>query len=695
MKNMDLPFSEREIKMVGFLLQGPATAEKIAKNLGISRRTVLRELPDLSKKLEAFNVTLERKAGSGLSLKGDEEDLKRLRRELESTTGQSRITPEERRQAILLYLLEQKEPVKLYAIASRFNVTEATISYDLDRIEENVSRYGLKLLRRPGLGVRLEGPEEGLRQLILDLFYRNFQEDQLLKILKDNIPGGKPPQGFNSGEVRDRLLKLIDARVVEKIERALDDLLDDLKFPLADSAYAGLVVHIALALDRLKGRDTVSMDQNLLMSLKKTREFDLADKLSRELERSFGIKIPEEETGYITMHLLGAKIRADGGFDEFFLIDHREATEAAGLILQKAGEELGTDLLQDRRALEDLAVHLKPAISRLCLGMEIRNPLIKELRQNYPRLMEVAQKTARIIEDKFGVKVPEPELGFIAMHIGAALERKEGGGRVKVLLVCASGIGSARMLAGRVKKELPELDVQQVVSLADVMKALEKDPFVDMVLTTVPLELDGIPALKVSPLLTEQDIRSIRERLKLGVKNRGRSGAEDAPLKADKADTGGRAGVIFDLLEDFMLKEGIEARDIRELVTKIAGTISDAVPGVCRAKIKEDLFSRHNMAGCGVPGKGLAVLHARSAGVAKPFLGVFRLKNPLVMRNMDGALEAVSTSLVMLLPSNPSPGEREVMGQISAAIIEDPGFDALLREGAEADIIRELLKILR
>lgn len=682
--------------MVGFLLQGPATAEKIAKNLGISRRTVLRELPDLSKKLEAFNVALERKAGSGLSLKGDEKDLERLRRELESTTGPSRITPEERRQAILLYLMERKEPVKLYAIASRFDVTEATISYDLDRIEEYLCRYGLKLIRRPGLGVRLDGTEEGLRQLILDLFYRNFQEDQLLKILKDNIPGGKLPWDFNSGEVRDRLLKLIDGRVVEKIEKALDGLLGDLKFPLADSAYAGLVVHIALALDRLKGRDAVSMDQNLLMSLKKTREFDLADKLSRELEKSFGIKIPEEETGYITMHLLGAKIRADGGFDEFFLIDHLEATEAARLILQKAGEELGTDLLQDRRALEDLAVHLKPAISRLSLGMEIRNPLIKELRQNYPRLMDVAKKTARIIEDKFGVRVPEPELGFIAMHIGAALERKGDGGRVKVLLVCASGIGSARMLAGRVKKELPELDVQQVVSLADVMKALEKDPFVDMVLTTVPLELDGIAALKVSPLLTEQDIKMIREHLKLRSKNSSKSAeTHQTLLKADKANTKDRKDIVFDLLEDFMLEEGIEARDVKELVEKIAGKVCRTIPGASFEKIREDLLTRESMAGCGVPEQRMAVLHARSEGVLKPFLGVFRLKSPLVMRNMDGALEEVVASLVMLLPPKPLPGESEIMGRVSAAIIEEPDFVKLLREGSGGDVIKELLKVLK
>jgi len=87
--------------------------------------------------------------------------------------------------------------------------------------------------------------------------------------------------------------------------------------------------------------------------------------------------------------------------------------------------------------------------------MDIRNPLLEKLKQDYRELMEVACSAVRSLEKKYGFIVPESEIGYIALHIGAALERKRYK-RVPVILACASGIGSAQMLASRLQKELPK-----------------------------------------------------------------------------------------------------------------------------------------------------------------------------------------------------------------------------------------------
>ncbi|MDI3481580.1 MAG: mannitol operon transcriptional activator [Tepidanaerobacteraceae bacterium] len=133
------------------------------------------------------------------------------------------------------------------------------------------------------------------------------------------------------------------------------------------------------------------MDKGLLANLEGTSEFKLAEEIARELKNNFGIDIPDDEKGYIAMHLLGAKLRLNARADEFFMISHNGAVEAARRILVLAGEKLKTDLMKDDKILEGLAVHLKPAISRLKLGMEIRNPLISQLKNEYPEIMRVAQ----------------------------------------------------------------------------------------------------------------------------------------------------------------------------------------------------------------------------------------------------------------------------------------------------------------
>lgn len=703
---MKQTFTERQRNIISYLLKGPATTEKLAHSLGVNRRTVLRELPQLSEKLEAFGVKLERRAGAGLRIWGEEHALSNLEQEMKNAPDSSKLTPEERRHLILLSLLEQKQPVKLYAFARRFNVTEATISYDLDKIEEELWDYDIRLIRRPGLGIKLEGAESSLRRLILDLFYKNFQEEHLLRILKDNVSGGEmlkndtPPTGAKVIPW-EYVLKFIDGRMVMQIEKILDEVLKSSNFPLADSSYAGLLVHIALAMDRLKDKDAITMDKGLLLNLKKTREFKLAREIARSLEKHFELTIPEEEMGYITMHLLGAKLRIDGGLDEFFMIDHREATEAAHRILKQAGEELKVDLLKDRRILEGLAVHLKPAISRLKLGMEIRNPLLSQLKQNYPEIMQVARKAGKTLGDIFHVRVPESEIGYIAMHIGAALENKTERHSIKALLVCASGIGSARMLASRVQKELPELVVQNVVSLGEAKQTLEKYPFVDMVLSTVPLELDRIPVLRVSPLLTESEIMRIKEFLKS--KDLANSYEKTVPpgentkhpVRDIPENKFNGASAVFELLEDFMLVQDLEVENTALLVKKIAAHIGSRVEVISPEKIAEDLLARQNVAGCGVPGERLAVLHARSSGVKKPFLGVFRLKKSIAMETMDGKTEEVDVALVMLLPSSPLPEEREIMGTISAAIIEDPDLPGLFLKGSGEEIIKALIKVFK
>ena len=58
--------------------------------------------------------------------------------------------------------------------------------------------------------------------------------------------------------------------------------------------------------------------------MKKKKEFDLAFKISEEIAKVFDIVVPEEESGFITMHLLGARNNYQEGtinnYDNFALI---------------------------------------------------------------------------------------------------------------------------------------------------------------------------------------------------------------------------------------------------------------------------------------------------------------------------------------------------------------------------------------
>lgn len=62
-------------------------------------------------------------------------------------------------QKIILYLLSSDEPVPLSRLVERFGVSERTLRYNMDEIDDFLKRYGLRLERKTGKGLRIAIPQ--------------------------------------------------------------------------------------------------------------------------------------------------------------------------------------------------------------------------------------------------------------------------------------------------------------------------------------------------------------------------------------------------------------------------------------------------------------------------------------------------------------------------------------------------------
>ncbi|TLG77497.1 BglG family transcription antiterminator LicT [Culicoidibacter larvae] len=73
-----------------------------------------------------------------------------------------------------------------------------------------------------------------------------------------------------------------------------------------------------------------------------------------------------------------------------------------------------------------LTDHISFAISRFKSGIQMKNPLLWEIRKFYPDEYEVGVKSLDIIERRLGIRLDEDEAGFIALHIvGLRLDGQE------------------------------------------------------------------------------------------------------------------------------------------------------------------------------------------------------------------------------------------------------------------------------
>lgn len=654
------------------------TISSIAEKLSISSRTVLRELRDIDKWLESYCCSLEKKAGIGIRLKGSLEARKNILGNLEEGKEVKSYSPKERQIMILGELLQNNEPVKLFIFTKMLNVTEGTVSHDLDKVEEWLKDYSLKLVRKPGLGIYIEGQEYEIRKAIANLIYENINEAQLLDLIRENL----------STEVntRERLLNLIEKDTIRKLESLIFEHEEALDYRLTDNAYIGLLVHLALAIQRIKKDEKISMDKTYLKELKGYGEFEIAANLAEKISKVFNIEIPEQETGYITMHLRGSK-----GFES-----KRENTvleELAKEMLKVAEVETGSFLEYDKQSLTGLINHLGPTINRLKMNMDIRNPLLEEIKEHYSELFMLAAKCVVPIENYIGMKLPDSEIAYIAMHLGAALERKPSGRKkvFKAAVSCTTGMGTSALLATRIEKEYDNIQVVDIISSLRVKESRLIEKGVDFIISTVPLEAVLLPVVVVNPLLFDKDKDKLEALIKQ-LKNKPAANVNTQSRTIDLKEKLSRLNIyaegILQVLNNFFLYDYAGFNTMEEAIEEISSKLSTDKDSTLQ--IKRDLIAREEKGSTVLSGFGAALLHCKTLGVSKLYFGAVRINKGLYSLNADSEKEQIKLAIIMLAPDNCPKQHIEILSLISSKLIEAPEFLVSLQDGSEKEVYKKL-----
>jgi mannitol operon transcriptional antiterminator len=157
--------SARERQILEMLLstEDELTVKDLADAIHVSVRTIHRDLKNVEDILAEYELSLVKKSGVGVQVIGSEHKVNELKIFLFSLSH-TEYTPEERQTIALCALLEAKEAVKLAGIANDLNVTIATVSNDLNKLEERLQTFGLSLIRRRGYGVQIQGSEGSKRR---------------------------------------------------------------------------------------------------------------------------------------------------------------------------------------------------------------------------------------------------------------------------------------------------------------------------------------------------------------------------------------------------------------------------------------------------------------------------------------------------------------------------------------------------
>lgn len=435
----------------------PTTAA-LAESIGVSRRTVLRELPAVEQWMQAAGAHFVRNPGKCLLLDEAPERRDALRTQLNSG-DRKELSRAERRQQLLTRLLSEQEPCKTAVLARALGVSESTLSADLDELETRLHPYRVEMFRRPGVGVWLQGDASSYRRVVSALLRSSMPEKELAEVLCGRMP---------ENEIFSTLL---DTKTAEKVWAVLQQFEQEEQIHLPDAGFLALAIHCTLTIQQLRqGGDKGSAPRGLRPA------GNHAARLVTALNRAFGLTLPPEEAQYLELYLaayLGAE-------DPWGSAQEMELRNLEAALIREMEKALHTDLSGYTSLRDDLYCHLRPMLLRVEQNIRTENPQLDTIRTAYPGLWKATRAACDAVQQQFVLPaISDDEAAYLAMHFGAVLEQNAMFRlRLRVVVACPLGMGSSRFLASRLGNEFPSLQVEGCCSVRELNTAdLRLDTF--------------------------------------------------------------------------------------------------------------------------------------------------------------------------------------------------------------------------
>lgn len=150
-------------------------------------------------------------------------------------------------------------------------------------------------------------------------------------------------------------------------------------------------------------------------------------------------------------------------------------------------------------------IHLYQLILRLEAQSSVINPMIDEIKQTYPALYGVVWFGLVEFCKHYQITLTDDEVGFVSIHFQAAMERVKK--MHKVLFVCPNGIGTSSFVSAKIRRILPDVNSIETASTSKLEDMDLSD--VDFIISTVEIPDTEKPVVRISPMVTVQDMKRI------------------------------------------------------------------------------------------------------------------------------------------------------------------------------------------
>lgn len=460
--------------------------ESIAKKLQISERTIRMQVSQLKELLEQNGAGIERRRNLGLRIQVKERDtyqafMRGKTSPVYPQTGRQRV------EYIIALFFSSSAYIKAEELCERMCISRKTLSLDLKTVEQYLNRYHLELERKPYYGLRMCGNEFARRICLCAVFYE-FR-DQWIQEIQKNLKSSE----------------LVRSVILDSVKQC--------GYTIYEMDIPNIVLQIQIAIYRQEQGFFIRMEEITDSGFLQESDIRAARLCAEGLQNSLNITIPIPEVKYIAIQLSGKKRVLEG--DKSNLVIDMEINQLVNRMLERVQEAFSVDLSSDFDLNTMLRQHMVSLRIRLQYGLRMDNPILQEIKANYSFPYAVAAHASTVLSEYFHTIVPEEEIGYLALCFALSLKRQDQGRRRhNILLVCASGAGSAKLFEYRFREVFGEyLDKVETCDLASLS---QKDfSYVDYVFSTIPVPVPiPVPVYEVQYFFERHNVAEVERILK-------------------------------------------------------------------------------------------------------------------------------------------------------------------------------------
>lgn len=566
--------------------------------LNVSSRTIANDLNDLDELFKKYSLTLKRRPNYGVLLQGKDIEVQRLLMNFNDEISGSLLKERYERQAGIVKEIVLEEKVVTYEeLSDKLYINSSVIYKDMANLKKFQNSYCKIISDRSG--TRVEGTEYGKQKLLKEFFncymnkcYPDTPIDTVLDVLKGYFP----------------------EEVVSTTKDIVDSLCAILKKKLEDYYLNSLFIFLITVASRKKQGKNLVVDFEILgqEGVELLSNYHLAVEIGDKFKERLGIQFTKNEIDYISYQLFMHRIELS--INNKYL-ENMFSKDIQGFI-KKISRSVGLDLSKDNRLYDALVCHMIPMIYRARANINIKNPILKGIKNNYPVLFNLTWFHLNDLANKYNIVFTEDEVSFVTIHLQVAIERVSTKGRV--IVVCETGLVTSELLVNRIRKSLPSSVEVKVVPLNRLNE--ESMESVDFVISTIDLKDFSMPYIRVSPLVDDEELREIYNYyLKY-------SGGQVCGLNNKQKEMKLIPNLIS--LEHIYIENGLKTKD--ECLDYLFHKLYKA--GFVGEKFRDDIYARESL-GSTYLSSGVSVPHAMPTHIRKSSIPVLLLPNGVYWDN--------------------------------------------------------------